>query len=123
MRRTARLGDAWYPIGTNPRNRLDTLKRLEAGIERLRGLTREAGRDPTAVGISYRFSQFGKAIPERSDNGDRRLGSGDNAAIVDDLRAFKGLGVIAVDFSFDGNTADAVIDNMRRFREDVLAKV
>jgi len=25
MRRTARLGDAWYPIGTNPRNRLDTL--------------------------------------------------------------------------------------------------
>ena len=30
---------------------------------------------------------------------------------------------IAVDFSFGGDTADAVIDNMRRFREDVLAKV
>ena len=25
MRRTATLGDAWYPIGTNPQNRLDTL--------------------------------------------------------------------------------------------------
>jgi len=123
MRRTAKLGDAWYPIGTNPRNRLDTLKRLEAGIERIKTLAREAGRRPEDVGVAYRFSQFGKAIAERADNGERRLGSGDNAAIVDDLRAFKGLGVVAVDFSFDGNTADAVIDNMRRFREDVLAKV
>jgi probable F420-dependent oxidoreductase len=123
MRRTARLGDAWYPIGTNPRNRLDTLKRLEAGIERLKGLTREAGRDPFEVGVSYRFSQFGKAIPERADNGDRRLGSGDNAAIAADLRALRDLGIGAVDVNFDGATADAVIDNMRRFREDVLAKI
>jgi hypothetical protein len=123
MRRTARLGDAWYPIGTNPRNRLDTLKRLEAGIERLKGMAREAGRDPSEVGVSYRFSQFGKAIPERADNGDRRLGSGDNAAITADLRALRDLGVGAVDVNFDGATADAVIDNMRRFREDVLAKV
>lgn len=123
MRRTARLGDAWYPIGTNPKNRLDTLKRLETGIERLRTLTREAGRAPSAVGVSYRFSQFGTAIPERADNGDRRLGSGDGPAIAADLRALRDLGVGAVDFSFDGATADAVIANMRRFREDVLAKV
>jgi probable F420-dependent oxidoreductase len=123
MRRTARLADAWYPIGTNPRNRLDTLKRLEAGIERLKGMTRDAGRNPSEVGVSYRFSQFGKAIPERADNGDRRLGSGDNAAIAADLRSLRDLEVGAVDFSFDGATADAVIDNMRRFREDVLTKV
>ena len=75
------------------------------------------------IELAYRFSQFGKAIPERADNGERRLGSGDNAAIAADLRALRDLGVIAVDFSFDGDTADAVIDNMRRFREDVLAKV
>ncbi|MGE5271091.1 MAG: LLM class F420-dependent oxidoreductase [Thiohalocapsa sp.] len=123
MRRTARLGDAWYPIGTNPRNRLDTLKRLEAGWERIKKLTRDAGRDPNAVKIAYRFSQIGAAIPERADNGDRRLGSGDNAAIAADLRALRDLGVIAVDFSFGGDTADTVIANMRRFREDVLAKV
>jgi probable F420-dependent oxidoreductase len=123
MRRTARLGDAWYPIGTNPRNRLDTLARLQAGRERLGKLTREAGRDPAAVGLAYRFSQFGSAIPERADNGDRRLGSGDNAAIAADIRALRDLGVLAVDFSFGGDTAEAVLANMRRFREDVLAKV
>ena len=35
LRRTAWLGDAWYPIGTNPKFRLDTLKRFQGGIERL----------------------------------------------------------------------------------------
>ncbi len=123
MRRTARLGDAWYPIGTNPRNRLDTLARFSANVERLRKMAREAGRDPAAVGLAYRVTQLGAAIPERADNGDRRLFSGDNAAVVADLRAIRGLGVSAVDFSFGGATADAVLANMRRFREDVLAKV
>ena len=123
LRRAARLGDAWYPIGTNPKFRLDTLKRFEGGIERLRGLVREAGRDPKEVGLAYRFSQFGPAIPERADNGDRRLGSGQDAAIATDLRALRDLGVIAVDFSFAGNTADAVAAAMRRFRDEVLAKV
>src|SRR5712691_80489 len=123
MRRTARLGDAWYPIGTNPRNRLDTLARLQAGFERIRKMAGEAGRGPGTVGLAYRFSQFGPAIPERADNGDRRLGSGDNASIAADLRALRDLGVIAVDFSFGGDTADSVITNMRRCRDDVLSKV
>jgi hypothetical protein len=75
------------------------------------------------VALAYRFSQFGKSIPEKSDNGDRRLGSGDAAAIAADLRALRDLGVIAVDFGFGGGTADAVLAEMRQFRETVLAKV
>src|ERR1700676_3063376 len=103
MRRVARLGDAWYPIGTNPRNRLDTLARLNVGIAKLRGMAGVAGRNVNEVGVAYRFSQFGAAIPERADDGDRRLGSGDNAAIAGDLKALGDLGIIAVDFSFGGD--------------------
>jgi len=123
LRRTAKLGDGWYPIGTNPAFRLDTLARFRGGIERLHKLVREAGRDPKVIALAYRVTQRGTAIPERADNGDRRLFSGGNAPIIDDLRAFKDLGVSAVDFSFDGANAAEVIANMRRFREDVLAKV
>jgi glycyl-tRNA synthetase len=36
---------------------------------------------------------------------------------------FRDLGVSHVDFGFAGDTADAMITDMRRFREDVLAKV
>ena len=123
MRRTATLGDAWYPIGTNPKNRLDTLERLRGGYERIRTRAHDAGRSPSDVSLAYRFQQIGSEIPEKADNGDRRLGSGDNKAIAADLRALRDLGVIAVDFSFGGDTADAVLAEMGRFREDVLAKV
>jgi probable F420-dependent oxidoreductase len=123
LRRTARLGDAWYPIGTNPKFRLDTLKRFAGGIERLRSLARDAGRDPAEIGLAYRFSQFGAAIPERADDGERRLGSGGAAAVAADLRALRDLGVGHADFSFAGATAEAVVAEMRRFREEVLAKV
>ena len=123
MRRTARLGDAWYPIGTIPRNRLDTLGRLIVQWTKLRGFAQASGRNVNELKLAYRFSQMGRDIPERADNGERRLGSGDNAAIAADLRALRDFGVIAVDFSFGGSTAEEVIANMRRFREDVLAKV
>src|SRR6516164_8022839 len=123
MRRTATLGDAWYPIGTNPKNRLDTLERLRAGYERIRTRAHDASRSPSDVSLAYRFLQSGRGIPEKADNGDRRLGSGDNKAIVADLRALRDLGVIAVDFNVAAATADAVLAEMRRFREDVLAKV
>ena len=39
MRRAARIGDAWYPIGSNNAHLLDTLPRLTAGIARMREMT------------------------------------------------------------------------------------
>ena len=122
QRRTAKLGDGWYPIGTNPAFRLDTLERFKGGIERLHRTCRNAGRDPKEIALAYRVAARGAAIPEKSDNGDRRLFSGGTEAIVGDLRALRDLGVVAVDFSFDGANADEVIANMKRLREDVLAK-
>jgi len=49
LRRAARFGDAWYPIGSNSKHLLDTLPRYRAGIARLRQLTAEAGREPASV--------------------------------------------------------------------------
>src|ERR1700683_961095 len=34
LRRTAKLGDGWYPIGTNPQFRLDTVGRVRGGVGR-----------------------------------------------------------------------------------------
>ena len=123
LRRTARLGDGWYPIGTNPQHRLDSMKRFSAGVERLRRLTREAGRDPSKIALAYRISSWGKSLPARADDGERRLFSGETADIVADLRAFREFGVGYVDFNFGGASAEETIVNMRRFREDVLSKV
>jgi alkanesulfonate monooxygenase SsuD/methylene tetrahydromethanopterin reductase-like flavin-dependent oxidoreductase (luciferase family) len=121
LRRAARLGDAWYPIGSNNKHLLDTLPRYQAGIDRLRRLTTEAGRDPASVALTYRVKRYGEAVPERVSDGTRRLFSGTTADIVADLRALRDLGVSAVDIDFERPDAAASIAEMRRFKEVVLS--
>lgn len=121
LRRVARLGNGWYPIGTNPSHPLDTLARLRAGIERMRKLVVEAGRDPAVITLAYRVQRYGNAVEPRTEQGERRLFSGAPTEIAADLQALRELGVAAVDFSFGSPTIDATIENMRRFRDEVVA--
>ena len=118
MRRAARLGDGWYPIGVNPRHRLDTMARYRPAVERLRKLVRDAGRDPASVALAFRVHRHGLSAPAQADNGERLMFSGSNAEIIDDLRAMRELGVKAIDFNF----ADLTVDAMRQFHEEVVAK-
>jgi alkanesulfonate monooxygenase SsuD/methylene tetrahydromethanopterin reductase-like flavin-dependent oxidoreductase (luciferase family) len=123
LRRAARLGDAWYPIGSNNAHLLDTLPRYRAGIERLRRGTEAAGRPREAVALTYRVKRYGDAVPPRASDGRRRLFSGSDAELIDDIRALRDLGVGAIDFDFERPGEEAVIAAMRAFRERVLARV
>jgi probable F420-dependent oxidoreductase len=123
MRRAARVGDAWYPIGSNNRHLLDTLPRLTAGIARLRRLTAEAGRDPSAVSVVYRVKRYGEQVPPVASDGERRLFSGSDAAIIGDLRALRDLGVTAVDVEVEGPDVAATLANMRRFKDTIFVRV
>jgi probable F420-dependent oxidoreductase len=123
LRRAARFGDAWYPIGSNTRHLLDTLPRLTTGIARLRRLVAEAGRDPAAVAVVYRVKRYGAAVAPVASDGERRLFSGSEADIVADLRALRDLGVTAIDVEVEGNDEAATIANMQRFRETIFARI
>src|SRR6266852_4677524 len=123
MRRAARLGDAWYPIGTHNAHPLDSLPRYRAGIERLRRATEAADRRRDAVALTYRVKRYGDDVPARASDGERRLFSGSDADIVGDIHALQDLDVAAIDFDFEHPDPDAVIAAMRVFRERVLAKV
>src|SRR5437016_4879139 len=123
LRRAARLGDAWYPIGSNNAHLLDTLPRYRAGIERLRRASEAAGRRRDAVALTYRVKRYGDALPPRASDGERRLFSGSDADIVGDIHALADLGVTAIDFDFERADEVAVTAEMRAFKERVLAKV
>lgn len=123
LRRAARLGDAWYPIGSNNAHLLDTLPRYQAGIERLRKATETAGRPRDALALTYRVKRYGDAVPSQASDGNRRLFSGTDADLIGDIRALRELGVTAIDFDFERPSADAVIAEMRAFRARVLAEV
>jgi probable F420-dependent oxidoreductase len=123
LRRTAKYGDAWYPIGTNPQFPMDTLNRFKGGVEKLRDLTTKAGRDPASVGLTYRVSSNPEAQPKGTVNGERKLFTGGAAEFAGDIKALTEVGVSAFDFGLFKPTLGETIDNMRRFRDEVVAKV
>src|SRR6478736_881081 len=123
LRRTARVGNAWYPIGSNNQHLLDTLPRLKAGIGRLRKVTTDAGRDPASVEVAFRVKRYGAAVPPVASDGERRLFSGGEADIIADLRALRDMGVTAIDIDFGRPDAAAVIAEMRRFKAAVIDRI
>src|SRR5215203_1140921 len=112
LRRAAKLGDAWYPIGTNNAHLLDSLPRYRAGIERLRRATEAAGRPRDAVALTYRVKRYGEVLPPLASDGERRLFSGSDAQIIGDIHALGDLGATAIDFDFERPEAAAVIAEM-----------
>jgi probable F420-dependent oxidoreductase len=123
LRRAARFGDAWYPIGSNNKHLLDTLPRYRAGVERLRQLTAAAGRDPASVALTYRVKRYGETVPDKASDGEKRLFSGSTADIIEDLRALRDLGVSAIDIDFERPDAEAAIAEMQSFHERVIARL
>lgn len=57
LQRTARIGDGWMPLAYGPS------ERAVAKFEQLRGWTKEAGRDPAAVGVEVWIS-LGVGTPD-----------------------------------------------------------
>jgi probable F420-dependent oxidoreductase len=123
LRRAARVGDVWYPIGSNNQHLLDTLPRLKGGIAKLREAVKKAGRDEKAVGVGFRVKRYGAAVPDKASDGERRLFSGTDADVANDLRALRDIGVTVVDIDFGRPTAEAMLAEMKRFKGAVLDKI
>jgi probable F420-dependent oxidoreductase len=121
--RTAKIGDAWYPIPTNPAFPLDSLKRFAAGAEKLSKMAKEAGRDPKAVGITMRLQRFGDTLPDKAGDGERRLFSGTPADLAADIKALAAHGVGAIDMNFAGSTIPEILAEMKRFKTEVMARL
>ncbi len=123
LRRCARIGDVWYPIGTNPAHLLDSLPRYRTAIARLRKYTVEAGRDAASVALAYSASGYGSDPGAKASDGEKRLFAGGPAEVISDLRAMRELGVGHINFGFPAPDADATLASMKRFRSEVLDKV
>jgi alkanesulfonate monooxygenase SsuD/methylene tetrahydromethanopterin reductase-like flavin-dependent oxidoreductase (luciferase family) len=91
IRRAARLGDGWQPLGLSP-------ERLAEGMAALREEAQAAGRDVAAIPVSIALALAA------SRPGRYALGA-DAAEIADKAKAFAALGVETLVVS--GNTRDA----------------
>jgi probable F420-dependent oxidoreductase len=112
LRRVARLGDGWHPVGANPAVPLGPAE-LRASLDELRRLTEAEGRDPATLTISYKAPVYDRA--PAGDGPDRRPFSGSEQAIVDDVAAFAGLGVSELIFDFRSESLAESLERMERF--------
>ncbi len=115
LRRTARLGDAWYPIGSNPRHPLGTTAQLASAIDRLHAFAREAGRDPAEIDLAYSAGWYNDRDAELDNAGHRRSFTGSPRQVADDVHAFATLGVRHFGFGMIDGTLDGSLARLERF--------
>jgi probable F420-dependent oxidoreductase len=127
LRRTVRYAQGWYPVGTNPQHPMNTLSRFKAGLARFRGFAQKGGRDPAEIAVALRVLSGPGVKPRGSIEGEAEMFTGSDADWVADIQALGALGVSAVDVRLFGYGAaqslEGTLDNMRRFRDGVLARL
>ena len=109
IRRAARVGNAWHPLGTNPAFPLDTPELLKASMDRLAARTEREGRDPKDVEVAFRVSTF-NINDGINDGGTGVPFAGPPEKVAEDIRTYEALGVTNLIFDFGGVASSKVGD-------------
>src|SRR5262245_37172528 len=117
LRRAARYGDGWHPVGANPAAMLAPPE-FKTLLDELRRLTEAEGRDPRTLTISYKAPLYDTGQPM---GGLRRPFSGTPDQVVDDIATYAGLGVSELIFDFRSEEPKESLERMERFA-DVMKK-
>lgn len=123
LRRTARLGDGWYPVGISPKHPLNTIDRFAARARRLNELTEQAGRDPAAIEISFWAVWYKDSKAVILDDGARHILLGSAEQTVEDISKMAEIGVRSMVFNFLRPSLSETLDAMERFATNVAAKI
>jgi probable F420-dependent oxidoreductase len=119
LRRAVRYGDAWFPIGNNPRHPLDTATRLGEGIRRLHQEAERNGRDPSSIGLAFYAGWFDETRTLHLDDGQRHLLTGSPAEIAEDIAALEGLGVRDLVLNLQRATLERSLESMQHFADEI----
>jgi probable F420-dependent oxidoreductase len=113
LRRVARLGDGWHPVGATPAVPLRPPE-MRASLDELRRLADAERRDFAALTISFKAPLYD---PRQGVDGgaDRRPFTGSTQAIADDIGIYAGLGVSELIFDFRAETLTESLDRMAHF--------
>jgi len=117
LRRTAKYGNGWHPVGAIAAVPLPAEEMVEKLAE-LRQLTEAEGRDFSALTISYKAPLYDVALP--GPDGGRKPFSGAPEQIADDIRRFAAIGVHELIFDFRVDSLSETLDRMEKFAAEVM---
>jgi probable F420-dependent oxidoreductase len=120
LRRTARHGDGWHPVGAVAASPLPP-DEMRTHLATLKRLTDAEGRDFSKLTISYKAPLYDVDVADR--DGKRRSFSGTPDQIADDIRTFAAIGVHELIFDFRGQSINESIERLQRFAAQVMPAV
>ena len=123
LRRTAELGDGWYPIGGNPSFPCATVAQYAARAGKLEAQAEKAGRDPATIARGYCANWPFDAAPFPLDGGERFICTGPAEQIADDIRALGAAGVTTMIVNLVRAEVEESFELMDWFRTEVRARV
>ncbi|HEX6210416.1 MAG TPA: LLM class F420-dependent oxidoreductase [Methylomirabilota bacterium] len=113
LRRVARHGDGWHPVGANPAVPLRPAE-LRTSLDQLFRLTEAEGRDPSALTISFKAPVYDVTATTLTGN-ERRPFSGTAQQVADDIGTYEKTGVHELIFDFRSDHLEETLDRMERF--------
>ena len=120
LRRVARHGDGWHPVGATAASPLPPAE-FRKLLDDLKRMTEAEGRDFDALTICLKAPSY---EPERIPTGqDRLLFTGDPGRIAEDIRTYAAMGVEEMIFDFRSPPVARTIENMARFMQEVAPLV
>jgi hypothetical protein len=109
LRRVARFGDGWHPVGATPAAVLAP-KQMRELVDELRRLMEAQQRDPGSLTIAYKAPVYDEPPP-----GERLPFSGTTEQLLDDVRVYAQLGVSELIFDVRSDDVARSLERMERF--------
>ncbi len=119
IRRAARLGDGWHPIGGVPTIPLEP-DDVRKDLALLAEYAQAAGRNPKQIRVALKGSLFDK---EKKIEGRRRRFMGDAEEIAADIRDYRAAGVDMMIFDVRRPSSAETLDRMEWMAKEVIVKV
>jgi probable F420-dependent oxidoreductase len=119
IRRAARFGDGWHPIGGVPTIPLEP-DDVRKDLALLADYAQAAGRDPRQIRVALKGSLFDK---EKKIEGRRRRFMGEAVEIAADIRDYRAAGVDTMIFDVRRASSAETLERMEWMAKEVIAKV
>ncbi|MQF96358.1 MAG: LLM class F420-dependent oxidoreductase [SAR202 cluster bacterium] len=116
IRRAARIGNCWHPVGAIPAAPLEP-EELAENLVLLRDYAEKAGRDPSQIQVSVKAPLY----DANDSSGPRRRFSGSPDEVRQDVQTYADVGVTHLIFDFRSSDPNQNKDRMAAFAEEVMA--
>ncbi|HZA21852.1 MAG TPA: LLM class flavin-dependent oxidoreductase, partial [Dehalococcoidia bacterium] len=118
IRRAARLGNGWHPVGAIPAVPLEP-EELAQNVAVLHRYAEQAGRDPSDLDVSMKTPLYDSGPGPASP---RRRFSGSSEQILQDVQTYADVGVTHLIFDIRGSNLDQALERLEWFAQEIMAR-